>query len=76
MWSCKLRAIRYQTETEREKFDNNDNSVSAAATIIGSIVSIVLKLDFDTMLWLAVIGNLSDNIFCSIIYMQSKNKSR
>lgn len=74
--AVKLRAIRYQTETAREQFDNNDNSASAIATIIGSIISIALKLNFEAMLWLAVIGNIMDNVFCGIIYIKSKNKSR
>ena len=41
----KLRAIRYNSETAREQFDNNNNSASALATIIGSIIAMILNLD-------------------------------
>ena len=68
----KLRAIRYKTETDREHFDNNNNSMSAIATIIGSMLAIILKLDFVAMLWLATIGNAVDNIFYIFIYRRTR----
>ena len=68
----KLRAIRYKTETDREHFDNNNNSMSAIATIIGSMLAIILKLDFIAMLWLATIGNAVDNIFYIFIYRKMR----
>lgn len=68
----KLRAIRYKTETDREHFDNNNNSMSAIATIIGSMLAIILKLDFVAMLWLAMIGNAVDNIFYIFIYRKTR----
>ena len=68
----KLRAIRYKTETDREHFDNNNNSMSAIATIIGSMLAIILKLDFIAMLWLATIGNAVDNIFYIFIYRKTR----
>ncbi len=64
----KLRAIRYTTEIEREHFDNNNNSISAIASIIGSIIAMILNLDFEIMLYLATFGNAIDNIFYLIIY--------
>ena len=71
----KLRSIRYNQE-ERERFDNNNNSASSAATIIGSIIAMVLNLDFNIMLWLATFGGCIDNIFYIAIYYKSvKNKS-
>ena len=69
----KLRAIRYNTETKREHFDNNNNSASAIATIIGSVIAMVLDLDFSIMLWLATFGNAIDNIFYVFIYKSTKN---
>lgn len=72
----KLRAIRYKTETDREHFDNNNNSMSAIATIIGSIIAIILKLDFVSMLWLATIGNAVDNIFYIFIYRKTRKIER
>lgn len=68
----KLRAIRYNTESERERFDNNNNSASAAATIIGSLLAMVLNLDFSRMLWLATLGNTIDNVFYIRIFINTK----
>lgn len=63
----KLRTLRYNKE-KREEFDNNDNSVAAVATIIGSIVAMRLHLDFKVMLWLATFGNAVDNVFYIFVY--------
>lgn len=68
----KLKAMRYKTETEREKFDNNNNSMFAIATIIGSIAAMILDFDFITMLWIATIGNTVDNIFYIFIYQKTR----
>ena len=70
----KLRAIRYKTETDREHFDNNNNSMSAIATIIGSVIALVLHLNFATMLTIATIGNAVDNIFYIFIYRNERRK--
>lgn len=72
--NVKLRAIRYKTEKERECFDNNQNSANAIATIIGSLIAMVLNLDFNIMLWLATIGNTIDNIFYICIFYKTKEK--
>lgn len=68
----KLKAIRYKSEVEREHFDNNNNSAYAVATIIGSIIAMILELDFSTMLWIATIGNTIDNIFYILIFKSAK----
>lgn len=71
----KLKVLRYSSEKEREHFDNNNNSVSAIATIIGSVIAMVLDLNFVIMLWLATFGNVVDNIFYIFIYFKTlKNK--
>lgn len=72
----KLKAIRYNTEVEREHFDNNNNSASAIATIIGSVIAMMLDLDFSIMLWLATLGNAIDNIFYIFIYYEYKTKQK
>jgi hypothetical protein len=69
----KLKILRYTEETEREHFNNNDNSSYAIATIIGSIVAMLLNLNFDKMVVLATIGNIIDNIFYIVIYKNMKN---
>lgn len=68
----KLRAIRYNSEKERECFDNNNNSASAIATILGSIIAMILDLDFSIMLWLATFGNTIDNVFYIFIYKSTR----
>lgn len=72
----KLRALRYNTETAREQFDNNDLSASAVATIIGSVLAMILRLGFIPMLWIATIGNAVDNIFYIAIYRKQTKKER
>lgn len=70
----KLKAIRYNSEADREHFDNNNNSASAIATIIGSLIAMILDLDFAIMLWLATIGNAIDNIFYLCIFKNTQIK--
>lgn len=70
----KLRVLRYNTEQSREHFDNNNNSVSAAATILGSAIAIILNLDIIIMLGLATFGNIIDNVFYIKIYYSTKKK--
>lgn len=72
----KLRAIRYKTEKAREKFDNNNNSMAAIATIIGSFIAMILNLDFATMLWVATFGNMIDNIFYIFIYYKTQKSHK
>lgn len=69
----KLKAIRYKAEEAREHFDNNNNSASAIATIIGSLIAMALSLDFRVMLCVATFGNSIDNIFYILIYRSTKN---
>lgn len=71
---AKLKAMRYRTEKEREHFDNNNCSVSAAATIIGASIAMVLNLNFETMLCLATLGNAIDNFIYVFIYEKEKKK--
>lgn len=71
----KLKAIRYNSEEKREQFDNNNNSSSAIATIIGSVIAMMLNLDFTIMLCIATFGNAIDNIFYLFIYKTHKPRS-
>ena len=70
----KLRSLRYNTEIAREHFDNNNLSSNAIATIIGSAIAMILKLDFIPMLWIATVGNAVDNIFYIFIYRNCKKE--
>lgn len=67
----RLKCMRYQTEEERERFDNNNNSMSAVATILGSLLAIIIDLSFPVMIILATIGNAIDNVFYIFIYRNS-----
>lgn len=64
----RLRSLRYSSQSLREHFDNNQNAVASAATIIGSLVAIILDLNFVPMIWLASFGNCIDNAFYICIY--------
>ena len=68
----RLRAMCYPTEQQREHFDNSNNAVSAAATIIGSAAALLLHLDFVHMIWLATFGNMIDNFFYINIFLKSR----
>lgn len=72
----KLRAQRYNTEDKRTNYDNKNNMASSAATIIGSLLAIVLKLDFSIMLIISTIGNVIDNIFYIIIYTKQIKQNK
>lgn len=70
----KLRAMRYNTEEQREQYDNNNNSANAIGTIVGSCLAMILDLDFEVMLIIATIGNTVDNIFYICIYYNERKK--
>ena len=72
----KLRALRYNSEEIREKFDNNNNSVGSIATIVGSIIAMFLNLSFPIMLILATLGNSIDNIFYIFIYYKTIKRNK
>lgn len=70
----KLKTLRYKSEKERECFDNNNNSVSSLATIIGSVLAMFLRLDFNIMLCLATLGNMIDNVFYIVIFLKTRER--
>lgn len=72
----KLQSIRYPTEQQREHFDNSNNSAYALATIIGSMIAVFLNLDFISMIWIATIGNMIDNIFYIRIFLNSQKREQ
>lgn len=68
-----MRVIRYKTENEREKFDNNFNSVCSIGILIGSVIALFLNLNFAAMLWTATFGNMIDNaIYINIYYKETR----
>ena len=70
----KLRAMRYNTEEQRERYDNNNNSANAIGTIVGSCLAMILDLNFEAMLIVATIGNTVDNIFYICIYFKERKR--
>ena len=72
----RLKALKYSTPSKREKFDNNNSSYASLATIIGASISIALKMDFITMLWIAAFGNCIDNVLYMIIYKNLIKKDK
>ena len=70
----KLRAMRYNSEEQRERYDNNNNSANAIGTIAGSCLAMILDLNFELMLIIATIGNTVDNIFYICIYYSERKK--
>lgn len=60
------------SDDERAKYDNNESSCYAIATIIGSLISMITNSGFAFMLWVATIGNAIDNMF----YLYTYNKIR
>jgi len=72
----KLKANRYKTEDKRVNFDNKNNMYGSAATIIGSLLAMILKIDFRIMLIIATIGNMIDNIFYIVIYSNQIKRNK
>lgn len=68
----KMRAKVNPTDTLRESYDNNANIVNSLATLIGSGLALVFKLDINTLFVFALIGNISDNFFYLYIYSKIK----
>lgn len=59
----KLRAKRYNTEKDREQYDNNSQLVSNASSLIGFIISLVININVNIGFMLLTIGICVDNIF-------------
>jgi amino acid transporter len=65
---ARLRALRYTTQNSREGFDNKQDAVMAVATITGSVLAIILDFDFTSLIWLATVGNIVDNVIYIGVY--------
>ena len=63
-----MRAKINPNDNMREKYDNNANTISSLATLIGSAVAIVLKPDINVLFVFALVGNVTDNFFYLYIY--------
>lgn len=64
----KMQAKAHPTDVSREYFDNTNNSCYAIATLLGSILSIVLTLEFNITIIISLLGDVIDNILTCYIY--------
>ena len=67
----RLKRIRY-TDKDRELFDNRNSAYCSFGTIVGSLIVLVINLNFTTMLWIATFGNAIGNLSYICIYYNSK----
>ena len=67
----RLKRLRY-TDKDRELFDNRNSAWCSAGTIVGSLIAMVLNLDFVVMLWIATFGNAVDNLSYILIFHKTK----
>lgn len=70
----KMRAKVNPTEKLRERYDNNNQIVSATATLLGAGFAIICPLDLQILFIFALIGNIVDNFFYLHIYNQIKRR--
>lgn len=72
----KMRAKVNPTEKLRERYDNNNQIVSATATLLGAGFAIICPLDLQILFIFALIGNIVDNFFYLYIYNQIKKEEQ
>lgn len=68
----KMRARVNPTEKLRERYDNNNQIVSSAATLLGASFAAIFSLDLKILFILALVGNIVDNFFYLYIYGKIK----
>ena len=59
----KMRAKINPSEKERERFDNNNNIMNSASTLLGAGLAMILSPELKPLFILALIGNIADNFF-------------
>lgn len=69
-----MRARVNPTEKLRERYDNNNQIVSSAATLLGASSAAIFPLDLKVLFILALIGNIVDNFFYLYIYNKIKKE--
>lgn len=67
-----MRARVNPTERLRERYDNNNQIVSSAATLLGASFAAIFALDLKVLFILALVGNIVDNFFYLYIYSKIK----
>ena len=64
----KMRALVHPNDTEREQYDNNANTVNSIATLLGSVVALLIPFNLRTLFILALLGGVVDNFFYLYIF--------
>ena len=64
----KMRAKVNPTDRERERYDNNSNTCSAIASLLGAGIAIVTQPNLQVLFVLALLGGVVDNFFYFYIY--------
>ena len=72
----KMRAKVNPDEQSRNRYDNNDNCVNSAATLIGAGISLITHIPLNALFIFALIGNIIDNFFYLFIYNKLTNKDK
>ena len=69
-----LKILRYDSKEKRNTFDNLNNVGINISTIIGSILAIVFKPSFNSIIIIYTVANTIDNIaYAFIVYSLKKN---
>lgn len=69
-----MRAKVNPTEKTREHYDNNNQIVSAVATLMGAGFAMAYSFDIKFLFIFALIGNIIDNFFYIYIYNKIKRR--
>ena len=64
----KMRAKVNPTDKERERYDNNQNTCNAIASLLGATLAILTQPSLHTLFILALIAGIIDNFFYFFIY--------
>lgn len=67
----KLRAMRYNSETVREQYDNNSTIVSNFSSLLGFGISFIVTIPVNMAFIFITIGICIDNVFYYKAYKQS-----
>lgn len=72
----KMRAVVHDSQTLRERYDNNSNIVNSAASLLGAGISVLFQISITSLFVLAFAGNIIDNVFYLYIYSQLKRSDK
>jgi hypothetical protein len=65
---CDDLTLRAGLKEERERYDNNQNTCSAIASLLSAAIAIITQPSLQTLFILALIAGIVDNFFYFYIY--------